>query len=393
MKNLTYKAVENSKNTSGEGGNNPAGGSGQLTTGQIAQLCNVAASMGCTHFFVHLPMDTDAQMQANYSSYSANYNLMTLEQYTQAWCDAIHNAGMKVVHRGTWCGIKNEYGFAYVTYGGGNFVALGSTSDAAGETSYCAKMKRYLATNVGASHIESGDIFAPISECTEYLSNASQIWFDTSGGTQAGLQTFFTTLHTVVSNYGTSIGKSLDFFTIVNYSEYNSGYLGSTLPADTNHIAIDYYGHSGGYSNGQHVSPSNYVTDWNAVRTQVGAYPLFQTEMGGIFGDSWPTLGAPGDVYSDKIRTYEDSCLYQIKFWKAYRDSLVDTSKMNGVSNWGFWSGQNSSIVFYSSGSYQLNYMGQIYANFIKGNGMKRIPVPRTTSPALDSWGNRTMYF
>src|SRR5437868_3306950 len=115
MKNLTYKAVENSKNTSGESGNNPAGGSGQLTTAQIAELMTLASGMGCTHFQNHVFMDTDAQMQANYGSYAANYNLRTLEQEAQAWADATHAAGMKAIWRGSWSGIKNNNGFPYAT--------------------------------------------------------------------------------------------------------------------------------------------------------------------------------------------------------------------------------------------------------------------------------------
>lgn len=125
-----------------------------------------------------------------------------------------------------------------------------------------------------------------------------------------------------------------------------------------------------------------------------GGYPLFQTEMGGIFGDSWPSLGIPGDVYdAPNITSYEDSAHYQIRFYKAYRDSLVDAGLMNGVNNWGFWSGQNSSILMYTGGHYKLNYFGQIYAAFIKGNGMARIPVPQSTNNTLDSWGNRSIYF
>src|SRR6185295_8202539 len=170
---------------------------------------------------------------------------------------------------------------------------------------------------------------------------------------------FFSTIHQVVTAYATSIGITLDFFTIVNYSEYNTGYLNSTMPADTNHIAIDYYNHSG-YSAGQNAEPSAIMVDWNAVRTQVGGggYPLFQTEMGGIFGDSWPTLGQIPALLSPRITNLQESALYQIKLFRAYRDTLVDAGKMNGMMNWGFWANQNSSIVGYANGHYYLNYMG-----------------------------------
>lgn len=396
MKNLTYKAVENSKNTSGESGNNPAGGSGQLTQAQITELVGLAASMGATHFQNLFFMDTNTQMQANYSAYSSNYNLRTLEADTQLWADICHAAGLKVVYRGSWSGIKGNNNFAFVKYGTGTFVPVGTPASAAseGETTYCGKMYRFLNTNIGVSHLANGDIIAPISEFTEFLSNANYTWFDTSGGVQAGIYDFFTKMKQVVDNFATANNLTLGFWSIVNYSEYLSGYLNNTLPAAQGIIPIDYYGHSGGYSNGVHVSPANYVTDWLAVRTQVGGagYPLHQTELGGIFGDSWPSLNG-GDIFSPKITTYEDSAHYQIRLYKAYRDSLVDPGYMSGVSQWGFWSGQNSSIVFYTGGHYYLNYFGQLYSAFIKGNGIRRIPVPRVTSGILDSWGNRSVYF
>ncbi len=566
MKNLVYKTVENSKNTSGESGNNPAGGSGQLTQAQITNLVQVAADMGCTHFQNHFFMDTDAQMQANYSSYSTNYNLRTLEQDTQLWADIIHAAGMKVVYRGTWSGVKNNNGFPYVTFGGGNFVPLGSpgglftdnfsvddlatnynvtgawsmgggtltspaangwnntcltktsysdftatgkliipstgngntqlifrgsggvgyglqlrltdavirleryglanlaqvsknftrgnaynvkvtcagthiqcrvwddgttepstwdidltnssyssggigfssesagatydslgvdTTITAGEGSYCAKILRFLQTNVGPTHLASGDIIAPISEATEFLSNGNEIWFDTSGGTQAGFYNFFETIHTVVNNYASQLGISLGFFTIINYSEYNSGYLNDTLVVDTGEIPVDYYGHHITSTSGAEALGSSYVRDWNTLRNQVGGggYPIYQTEMGGIFGDSWPSIGINPAQESPSVNTYEEAAFYQMRFFKALRDGLVDVSpqKMNGMSNWGLWSGQNSSIVYYTNGTYYPNYMGQIYANFLKGNGMARIPVPTTTT--FDSVGNRSNHF
>lgn len=403
MKNLTFKAVENSKNTSCENGNNPAGGSGQLTVAQKQQQVALAVEMGCTHFQTHLPMDTDAQMQANYSGYSSHFTRTTLEVESQEWADAIHAAGLKHVMRGTWLGIKNNLGFPYVTYGTGTFVPLGTVNGASseGETTYCGKMYRFLNTNIGAAHLATGDIISPISECTEFLSNASEIWFDTTGGTQAALYTFFATLKAVVDAYGTSIGKTLSFMTIVNYSEYRSGYLNSTLPAAQGVIPIDYYGHSGS-TQGDSVEPANRVADWIAVRSQVGGagYPLYQTELGLIFAlqgvdnnADMPRITGVSNATGRVITTYEDAALYLMQLFKAYRDSLIDPGLMNGVSQWGFWSGQNSSILYFSGGTYKPNYIGQIYSNFLKGNGMARIPVLQSGGFSDDTYGGRSAHF
>src|SRR6185369_16642777 len=102
MRNLTYKAVENSKNTSGESGNNPAGGSGQLTEAQIRQLMVIARDSGHTHFQTHFFMDTEADMAANYTGYATNYNLRILYQDIRLWSDLIHEYGMNHIFRGTW---------------------------------------------------------------------------------------------------------------------------------------------------------------------------------------------------------------------------------------------------------------------------------------------------
>lgn len=408
MINLATKAVENSKNTAGEGGNNPSGGNGQLTVAQITQLVGIASTMGCNTFQNHVFMDTDIQMRAHYTGYAANYNLRTLEQEAVAWGDAVHDAGMVNVWRGTFSGIKANNNFPFLGYNQSGWIPRGTVASAPtdGETTWCGKVWRFMNVNVGPTHWENGDWMMPVSECTEFFSHIPDfshpdqkdpawLWFTNSNAsiTQVVLDmvSWFNLMKQVVDAYGASIGKSIKFATIVNNSEWRSGTVGQSLA--NGHITSDYYGHPNS-GNGTFVMPANYVAEWIATRNAVGGgLPLYQTEMGGIFGDSWPSLSANGSAGNMRITTYEDACLYMIKFFKAYRDSLVDPGLMDGVSNWGFWSGQNSSVVGFTAGNYYLNYCGQIYANFIKGNGMTRIPVASSDTPIMTGFGNRSVHF
>ncbi len=402
MKNLTYKAFENSKNTSGETGNNPAGGNGQLTLAQKQELMTIAVAGGCTHILTHLPMDTNTQMVANYANYAVAYNRNTVEQEVQEWCSVIHAAGLKHVHRGTWSAIKGNNDFAFATYPAGtNYVPLGTVAGAAaeGETTYCGKMWRYLSVTVGPTNLADGDIIAPISESTEFLSNGNYKWFDDSVlGTQNALVNFFTTMRLVVLAYGTSIGKTLDFMTIHNLSEYKSGYLPNTNATETGHKAADYYGHPGS-TQGNDVEPANRSADWAAIYSS--GSKLFIGEFGLIFAltgvdnnASMPAINGPGRATGRIISSYEDACLYLMQMMAAMRNGVIDTAKMDGVSNWGLWSGQNSSIVTYSNGHYYLNYVGQVNQSFYRSGGMARVPVPDgNNSFRADLFGGRGIKF
>lgn len=381
--------ADNTKYTIPELGNYPGGGNGQFTTGMIDDLADQAVAMGYTSMANHFQMDTAAQFLANWSNYAASFNLRTIEADTQLWAQRAHLKGLAVCYRGSFSGIKNNYGFPFVKYGTGSWIPNGTLAGASaeGETTYTGKLWRFMNVNVGAANWENGDIMAPVSEGTEFLANSNMLWFDAGPGVQAGYVAWYLLMKQVVDLYGATIGKSIKFMTFNNYSEIRTQYgiAGTVINGNPQIITCDYYGHYSA-SNGTNCEPANYVADWNAVITAIssvglGTYPVGQSELGGIWGDSWPS----------RVNNYEDSVWYQIQLFRAYRDSLIDLNKMTLINNWGLWAGQNSSIVRWTGTNFKPNIYGQIFANFLLGNGMARIPVP--TSTTWDSFGNRSNYF
>lgn len=357
MFNLTYKVVDVMKKTKDTV-------TSQLTTEEKKSLVLCIRSTGATHIAISVPMDSNSQFTAVGTTPSPR----TIEAETQDWCDVIHSAGLKVLHRGTFSGHENIWSFPY-----DKTRAAGTASSAAsdGETTWCGRFYRYITTNVGASHIESGDIFAPCPEGTTHAFDGN-FWISSGGsGVQANYVTAYTEFKGIVDAIATAQSKNLLFMAHNNFSEVNSGWIPASFFTNIGTVGADYYGQVQGTT---YVRPSDYITDWSTVYSAKGNKKI-----------QWGEWGDLPNAIPKNVVTIEDRMWYLINFYKSVRDNLVDTGKMDFFNYWGGWEGQNTSILNKTgsgaSSVYSLNARGKILQAFYTyQDGIKRPPVITTGS-------------
>lgn len=371
MNNLTWKCVSSMKKNKDNVNN-------QLSTAEKTDLISAYARLGVNLIDINLPMDSDARM-VSVGGTTPSPNTMVAE--VQEWCDLIHaqtslyGSSIKVLHRGTFCGIENIWGFPF-----DKTTAMGSAASAAtdGETTWCGRYYNYLYNIVG-THVQTGDIFAPIPEGTTHAFDGN--WFSAS---QAAYMQLFSDLHAITDTYATAKGVTLKFISANNFSELASGYI-FTIPTDQSAAGADYYGQRQGATFNR---PQDYVTDWQQLylgkdsngggNNSCAGVDQFQGEWGDINGNATPS-------YS----TIEQRMHYLIQFYKAYRDNLVPPNgHMTGFSFWGGWEGQNTSLLYKDgNGKYQLNAWGQMLKNFYLTPGSVRVPV--TTGSGTSDHGSQ----
>jgi hypothetical protein len=336
----------------------------QLTTAEKTALVAAIKQTGCTHIAISVPMDdNDVFIDA-----TSTPSPRTAEEEVQDWCDVIHAAGLKVLHRGAFGGIEHIFDVPFDTT-----RDLGDADSAPtdGNDTWCGKYYRYLYDHVG-DHVVDGDIFAPIPEGT------NTAFGDNFFTDQTGYMSLFPQLHLITTAYGTAKGKSVVFMSHNNFSEGASGWLAGSLFSDQSLVALDYYG---GRQGSSHVYPTDYVYDWqqlylgkdssNGGNNQAGSYDQFWSEWGDL----------PAALPSSAEQSPEAWAHWLIQFYKALRDNLVpDNGHLIGFNYWGGWEGQNTSILSKTgsgaSAVYSLNFRGKLLAAFFKSEGgMTRVPV------------------
>lgn len=329
----------------------------QLGTTEKTNLIACLATLGITHIAISVPMDTQAVMVANGTTPSPN----TMSAETQEWCDLIHAAGLKVIHRGTFCGAENIWNAPY--YDGSVTTGTEASASTDGSTTLCGKFYQYLYTNVGTGHVVDGDIFAPVPEGTTHAFDGHYFW---TAGSQANYVDVYAKFHAMVTTFGTAAGKSLLFMSHNNYSELASGWIPGSLFSDAAAAGADYYGQ---YQGTLYNDVSHYISDWNTIYSGKGVV----TQWG-----EWGDL--PNSLTTVANLSYENRLDYLRRFYKGIRDSLVDTGKMNFFNYWGGWEGQNTSLLYKTgsgaSSQYYLNARGKILqAFFTNQGGIVRSPV------------------
>lgn len=331
----------------------------QLTTAEKENLIACLATTGITHIAISVPMDIQSEMVAFGSTPSPR----TISGETQDWCDVIHaqlsiyGEPLKVIHRGTLCGVEAIWGAGYIDGG----LTIGSQGSAAGDgtNTLLGRYYLYLYTNVGISHVLDGDIFAPIPEGTTHAFDGHYWW---PGGTQANYVSAYSEFHTLTTTFGTSAGKSLVFMTHDNFSELASGWMNAGRFSDQNLAAADYYGQRQGAT---YVTPADYVYDWQQLYlgkdsnggggNNAGGYPQFWGEWGDL----------PGAVPTGTEADDATWVAFLNEFYSAIRDNLVaPNGHLIGFNYWGGWESQNTSIVTKTgsgaSSVYSLNFRGKI---------------------------------
>jgi len=308
-----------------------------------------------THISQAIPLDTNAAFVTQGNTPSPR----TVVAFTQKVCDTIHNAGVGVLFRGTFCNMENIYSFPFLPSTGGGFVPQGTAASAPtdGSSTWLGRVYQYITTN--PTFFQSGDIIAFFPEQTSYVFNGNTFLNQT--GLQTNYVNFFSDLPTVctaaltaVSVTGVHVG-----FTSNNYSEIASSWIGGSLFTNVGMTAVDYYGNY----NGDGYAVSQFATDLNNIITSTGQNLFYQE-----FADLWNAGITP------QQRIY-----YMDTF---YRMLTSLGSGLFGVNYWGGWAGAQESVLYIdANGNFQLNGVGKLLAAYFNTDGLKALPV-------IDSNGN-----
>lgn len=351
MRTLIYKGLDIMKLTK----DNTV--SGQLTTAQMAQVATeLKTYINPTHVAISTPMDTNADYTA---AGVTTPSPRTATQYTLDWCDAIHNAGMGVLHRPAWCGIEGLFGFTIRSVGNSNLLDQG-VSGSSGASSWVGKTLSYLISN--ATIFKDGDIFAPIPEGTNGMFNSTSQWIGNGGpGAAANYNQFFIDMHATNIIGASIIGKSLVLGdTTQNYSELNSGYITGNLITDSGYTVVDHYGVNHSTLEMYQNQDKLYSTNSNTLGKK-------------IFHQEWSD-------YWDNALDWNSRVLYLKSMYETI-SRLNNEAKYQGFSYWGGWDDGSVEGIFHANATiYNTNGRGKVLAAYYRGGGIDRIPVADSTN-------------
>lgn len=374
MQNLKYKVVDVMKKTKDVV-------TSQLTTAEKQNLVACLATLGVTHIAISTPMD----IQSEFIAFSSTPSPRTISAEVQDWCDVIHNQlsvygiPLRVVHRGTLCGVEAIYNAGY--FDGSLTIGTATSSLTDGTATLGGRIYMYINTNVGASHWMDGDIFAPIPEGTTHAFDGHYWW---PGGTQANYVAAYSIFRDILKAYGTSIGKSLIFQTHDNFSELASGWMNIGEFNTQQLVAADYYGQRQGATK---VTVSDYKTDWQQLYLGKDSNGGGSNNAAG-FDQAWGEWGdLPGAMPSGYQNDNITWAAWLESFYTMIRDNLVTPNgHMIYFNYWGGWESQNTSIVSKTgsgaSSVYTLNFRGEILKRFFIGNIDVSTRIPLASIPS-----------
>lgn len=157
----------------------------QPSDSQIATVVTAAKSMNVTHVAFSVPLDSNS----DFTQYGNNPSPRTVENFTLAWANAIHKAGLHVLFRGTLaeferggttpsCGAGGQtvvgiYNFPF--YNAGQCSLGNGASGLQTQTWWLNKLQSRLTTLAQIGAFQPGDIIAPLPE-----PQSNQNFWDTS---------------------------------------------------------------------------------------------------------------------------------------------------------------------------------------------------------------------
>jgi hypothetical protein len=360
MLNLRYKSIDVMKFSKDTVEN-------QQTTSEKQNIIAALVLGGASHIAISVPMDTNAQMIAA----GKTPDPLDIEDEIREWCDLIHAAGCKVIHRGTLSGFELQggggglYGFPYYEWGTADQLDTGDRDSAAtdGENTVCGRVLRYINTTVGSTHWADGDVFAPFPESTgqAFHGGGESPWWDDTVSSPDAFAAAFAEFKAVSDAAFEVMGKLVQYQCHDNYSEVRSGWIPASHFILMGLACIDYYG---GYTSSNHVRVQDYIDDivWVFENKDV---PVFWTEWGDL-PSAWPAGNQSIDARLNFLN----------QLYATVTNHLVNTGKLIGFNFWGGWSGQNTSILWDDSGTYRLNARGKALANYyINNSGLIRVPI------------------
>lgn len=365
--------------------------SNQIGLAEKQNLVAAYAASGATHVDCNLFTASNARLIARGFTPSP----LTIEAETQQWYDVIHaqpnvygssvyGGYLKVLDRAIFPEAGDNNG-TVVGFPIETSTPVGSAASAAtdGETTWCGRWYTYLSRV--STRIQTGDVHIPFAEIT------ARLFSGTLFASQSEVFRFTRECHVISNAFAAANGATITFFNNPNFSEITSGYWGAYTDTSPN-LSYDYYG---GYRGGNglatfgtDVTPAGYQYDIDQTYAGIslqgyglgtGGYKHMWGEWGDLAGSI--ALGGQtvrsGDNFVNGTTTIEQWHDYWIRWCRAIT-TKVNQGKIMGLSIWGGWEGQNTSILGKTgsgAGSqYYLNSRGQILQQFFLNGKMDRLP-------------------
>lgn len=300
---------------------------------------NVAVNVHPTHISIAVPLNGTTEYPA-----SATPSPRNVRDFMGAWTKAIHDEGINVIFRGTFCEIEGIYDFPRKT--GGNRVAA---------QVYYDKIKSLI---LGAPELfKSGDVWAPLPERTEGIfQDGTSFISPAAPGTQANYTTFFNQLIdvSVAAFQQAGIGGIKTGMTANNYSEVASGWLQQGLFDKAGIVVVDHYGSDdtdGALGHGR--KPSDMDRDLRAIASSRGK-PVFLQEWANI------TTGTVADI-------------------KAMFDTFTQLTKDGVLVGFNYWDpgAGNTGSIFNSD--FSVNEIGKLLGQYYGASAPAPVPTPVPT--------------
>lgn len=335
LNNLLYRSIDVMKNTKDVINAQP---NDVFIQRNIAVL---ADNFNLTHIGISIPMDSNADFIAN----GNNPNSRTVEAFTQKWADTIRAKSLKVLWRGTFCGIEGLYNFQQKV--GVNRFPAGTAASAAsdGQTTWLGKVYAYIINH--PTMFAEGDLWAPLPERTEGIFSDSTAFLPNTGaGLQANYAQFFNDLITVSNQAFAVIGVNMKTgMTSNNYSEVASGWIPNSVFNTAGLTVIDHYGSDHSVSEMQ----SNYNTIYSSKGKQI-----YHQE----WGDYWNS-GMTQQQRTDYLRAMYD-----------LMSATAAAGKLIGFNYWGGWAGGSGEQLLTQTGTnadptFSLAYNGQVLREYL----------------------------
>lgn len=351
MENLTYRSIDVMKWTKDRNTN-------QCSQTQITNIVTtLAQNFNLTHIAISCAMNPQSEFESGHIP-----TPLTITQYTQRWCDAIHGAGLGVLFRGDYFDLEDLSDVAPIIVGA-NRIATGSVASAPtdGYTTLLGRIYQYITTN--PTFFQSGDIWAPLperNECngTVCIFDDSKAFLPNSGGITVQFRDFFIKVHAVSDAAFAASSKTgiVSGMTAFNFSEVASGWLMQGVFDDAGVASFDHYGVT-------HTT-QEMDTDHRTTYTNKGV-ETFQQEWGDYWNNTMPMT---------------DRLYYLKRMYNVFK-KLTEDGILIGFNYWGGWDGAQGTnhgehiLDAAGDGTYTVNGRGKMLAAFLRGDPVKRIPV------------------
>ena len=310
---------------------------GQLSTGNMATICNNIAQLGATHIAVACPLDEPADYP----------DPKPTAGYLTNWVAAIRNAGLKVFFRNMWINFEAIYDAPKKTPTSDPAIALGAAAtvlNGTDTTSYLYKTWNYIKTH--GSLFAAGDIWGPSPEPESQGIGAGQSdMFSSYAVMGQWLVDNKTVADDAFTNtLGYSAGQIITGMTSINGGTVQLDQINDTYWSQIGRCSIDHY-----------IGYPVYSSDLETIYANAGV-DLYINEWG-------PTAGYGGSL-NDGFRADDINKMYRLFSSKSY---------IKGVNYWQAVSGSDAKENILDHSTYALKQSARVIESFYRDTGRIRV--------------------